>query len=370
MAPLALSFLAGVVLTPLVRLAALRLGNIDAPIGPKIHKRATPLMGGVAVYLAFLIAASALLPLSRPMAGVLLGGLVAVLVGVWDEMATLKPGTHLVGQVVAALVAIVAGVGTINFVSIPSGGLAAPGWHLWLPIALPITVLWLVGMMNTINFLDGMDGLATGVVALAALLLAAWASLPHAYLADSHHYEHMVLALALGGALLGFLPFNWHVARVFLGDSGSMFLGLALGAISIIGPAKLGTALLVLLIPVGDVAWAIVRRRLSGRSFLAGDKQHVYHRMLQLGMNHTTIVLTLYVLCIALAGLDLLLIKMVKLIAFVLLALAIGATFVLLELRASATQFLSDPSMPTTVHKPSHSDDNDNSVDPAGQHIG
>jgi UDP-N-acetylmuramyl pentapeptide phosphotransferase/UDP-N-acetylglucosamine-1-phosphate transferase len=148
------------------------------------------------------------------------------------------------------------------------------------------------------------------------------------------HREELVLPLALAGALLGFLPYNWHRASIFLGDSGSVFLGLALGALSIIGPAKLGTALLVLIIPILDVAWAVVRRRMQGRSFLAGDKQHVYHRMLHLGVRYTHVVLLFYLICAVLGTIDLLLYRFQKLLAFVLLVLLVSAVFVLLETRA------------------------------------
>jgi UDP-N-acetylmuramyl pentapeptide phosphotransferase/UDP-N-acetylglucosamine-1-phosphate transferase len=191
-------------------------------------------------------------------------------------------------------------------------------------------------MMNTVNFLDGLDGLATGIAALAALMLAVWATEKQSLLVPvTAHHVDLVLPLALAGALLGFLPYNWHLARIFLGDSGAMFIGLALAGLSIIGPAKLGTAMLVLIIPVLDVAWAIVRRRVRGRSFLSGDKQHVYHRMMELGLSHTSTVLLLYFLCLALATLDLTLHKAQKLVAFLLLAAAMGAVFILLEIRAS-----------------------------------
>ena len=330
-----MGFAAALVLTPVIRLAAVRTDIIDRPVGLKIHKQATPLMGGVAVYLAFTLGAFSILPLNRPVLGLVLGGLAAAVVGVLDEKFTLSPLAHLAGQVAAAIVAIVAGVGVVHTISVPTASLTAPGLALPAVVGAAITLIWLVGMMNTINFLDGLDGLATGVACLAALLLAAWASERQAfYLPAMAHHEDLLLPLALAGALLGFLPYNWHQARIFLGDSGSMFLGLSLGALSIVGPAKLATALLVLMIPVLDVAWAIVRRQLQGRSFLSGDKQHVYHRMLELGMSHTSVVLLLYAVCFALAILDLTLFKLGKLIAFVLLVVTIGAVFVALEIRA------------------------------------
>ncbi|MGH2444010.1 MAG: glycosyltransferase family 4 protein [Chloroflexota bacterium] len=325
----------GLALTPLTRLVALRTGTIDRPIGQKIHKYATPLLGGVAVYVAFALVAIVFLPLTGPVVGVLAGGLAAIVVGVLDERLDLPPLIHLGGQTLAALIAIVSGVGVLRTISIPTATLSTPGFSLPLGIGLVVTLIWLVGMMNTVNFLDGMDGLAAGIATIAAVLLAVWASEKHLVgLVDSTHHQDLILPAILAGALVGFLPYNWHRARIFLGDSGSMFLGMALGTISIIGPTKLGTALLVLLIPVVDVAWAIVRRRVQGRSSVLGDKKHFYHRMLNLGMSHTTVVLLLYVLVGGIALLDLELRKLDKLIAFVLLASAVGLAFILLETRS------------------------------------
>jgi UDP-GlcNAc:undecaprenyl-phosphate/decaprenyl-phosphate GlcNAc-1-phosphate transferase len=335
LAPLCLGLVASLVLTPVARRVAFMTGTLDLPVGMKIHSTATPLLGGVAVYLGFSIATVVTLPVAGPVIGVLLGGLAAVVIGVLDERLTLPPLVHLAAQVVAALVAIIAGLGIIRSVSSPFGGLTAAGIQLPAAIGLVVTLVWLVGMMNTVNFLDGLDGLATGVVAIAAILLAIWASQPQRFFLTGSHREELVLPIALTGALLGFLPYNWHRARIFLGDSGSMFLGLALGALSIIGPAKLATALLVLIIPVLDVAWAIVRRRLRGRSFLSGDKQHVYHRMLELGLTHTQVVSAFYLLCGVLSVLDLALFKMEKLIAFVAVTTLVGVAFVLLETTAS-----------------------------------
>lgn len=303
----------------------------------KIHKRATPLMGGVAVFLAFSLASSVALPFSSPVLGLLLGGLAAVVVGVVDEMVNLPPLAHLAGQIAAACVAIVAGLGTITTISLPFSSLIAPGYKLPAAVGLLVTVVWLVGMMNTINFLDGLDGLVTGVSAEVAILLAVWGSEPDRFhLIASVYHEDVLLPLALTGALLGFLPYNWHVAKIFLGDSGAMFLGLALASLAIVGPAKLGTALLVLIIAVLDVAWAIVRRQLRGRSFLAGDKQHVYHRMLEFGLSHTQTVLIIYALVAVLGILDWSLLKAEKLIAFVILGALVFGVFVVLEIRMPA----------------------------------
>jgi UDP-GlcNAc:undecaprenyl-phosphate GlcNAc-1-phosphate transferase len=316
--------------------AANRFGIIDRPIGMKIHKRPTPLLGGVAVFVAFAVAVVIAAPLNDPVRGVLLGGLAAVVVGVLDEVLTLPPVAHLVGQIATAGIAIAAGVGVIRYVSVPSNSLIAPPVTLPLLIGLILTMFWLVGMMNTINFLDGLDGLAPGIVTIAAVFLAIWALEPNRFALPSTQPESVILPMALAGALLGFLVYNWSPAKIFLGDSGSMFLGLALGALSIVGPAKLGTALVVLVVPVLDVAWAIIRRGLRGKSFLSGDKQHVYHRMVELGLTPTRTVVLLYAICVALGIVDLQLLKLSKYIAFGVLTVILIAAFALLELRAEA----------------------------------
>lgn len=293
-------------------------------------------MGGVAVYLAVALAALAFLPPSAPVVGLLTGGLAAVVVGLFDEYRPLPPLIHLGGQVAAAVIAVAAGIGVVHHISLPTTGLTSPGYQLPFLVGAVATVFWLVLMMNTVNFLDGMDGLAGGVGGLAALLLAGWALEPHPYLPfTTPHHEDIILPLALAGALFGFLVFNWHPAKIFLGDSGSMFIGLALASLSIVGPTKFGTALVVMMIPVLDVAWAIVRRRLRGRNFLSGDKEHIYHRMLHLGIGYRTTIFLLYFLVLALAILDLALSKLDKLVAFIVLAVVMSAAFVVVEIRAS-----------------------------------
>jgi UDP-GlcNAc:undecaprenyl-phosphate GlcNAc-1-phosphate transferase len=322
-------------LTPVAERLATRFGIVDHPGGQKIHARVTPLLGGVAVYAAFALTAVFVLPLRGAVVGILAGGCAAIVVGVLDEKLGLPPLVHLAGQIAAALIAMAAGVGVVRTLNLPWSSLTTPGRTLPFAVGFGLSLFWIVGMMNTMNFLDGLDGLAAGIAALSAGLLAVWAGESNRFYLPAGHKEYLVLPVILAGALLGFLVFNWHPACIFLGDSGSIFLGLAIGVLSIVGPAKLGTALLVLVIPVLDVGWAIVRRQMQGRSFLTGDKQHVYHRMLALGLSHTTTVLLLYFLCFVLAALDLFLFRLAKLVAFLLLAVATGSTFVILEVRAS-----------------------------------
>jgi UDP-GlcNAc:undecaprenyl-phosphate/decaprenyl-phosphate GlcNAc-1-phosphate transferase len=286
--------------------------------------------------------------------GLLAGCALATLLGLADELWSLSPWKHFLGQVGVVLVAISIGFPRIQKVSNPlsttvslhrSGSISlatllgfghAPAdvaHAVTLVVGILFTVFWIVGMMNTVNFLDGLDGLAGGVAAIAALFLGLWAW----HMAGSGYVtrdeQNVILPLILCGALLGFLVYNWAPARVFMGDSGAMFIGFALGALSIFGPVKLGTALLLLIVPIVDVAWAIVRRLLGRRSFASGDKHHIYHRMLELGMSRRSVVLAFYALCIALGVLDLLLVKKQKLAADAVVAVLAAAGAVALEVR-------------------------------------
>jgi UDP-GlcNAc:undecaprenyl-phosphate GlcNAc-1-phosphate transferase len=353
---LGLAFLMAVALMPLGIRLAWRLGIVDHPVGNKIHARPTPLMGGAAMAASFLVV-TLLFPRHWPnqqLVSLLVGCALATLLGLADELWSLSPWQHFLGQVGVVLVAIIIGFPRIEKVSNPlstsvslnrSGSISlatllgfghAPSevaHAVTLVAGILFTVFWIVGMMNTVNFLDGLDGLAGGVAAIAALFLGLWAW----HMAGSGYVtrdeQNVILPLILCGALLGFLVYNWAPARVFMGDSGAMFIGFALGALSIFGPVKLGTALLLLIVPIVDVAWAIVRRLLGRRSFASGDKHHIYHRMLELGMSRRSVVLAFYALCTALGVLDLLLVKKQKLAADAVVAVLAAASAVALEVR-------------------------------------
>jgi UDP-GlcNAc:undecaprenyl-phosphate GlcNAc-1-phosphate transferase len=166
------------------------------------------------------------------------------------------------------------------------------GGQVWFPwfITVPFTIFWLMGMMNTVNWLDGLDGLAAGVAAILSAVLAF-----HMYREGQHSVA--LLPLALLGATLGFLPYNFHPAKVFMGSSGSFFLGFAVGALGIMAGAKMATVLLVMGIPILDVAWLIFDRWRRGRSPLIGDRSHLHFRLLDLGLSQRQIVLLYYLFC-------------------------------------------------------------------------
>lgn len=280
-----LAFLASLVLTPLVRRAAESLGIVDKPDAHrKIHDRAVPLCGGVAVYLALVasIGAALLLPNAlspallanrTPVIGLAIAAFLLCVVGVIDDWRQLRGTQKMLGQSIAVVILILAGF-TIERISLF-------GWQIELGIfSFPFTFLWLLGAINALNLIDGVDGLATtvGIILCGTLTVMAFLN---------GHSVESVLALAMVGALVGFLYFNFPPATIFLGDAGSMLIGLTAGTLairsSLKGPATVALAapLAVWAIPFFDTAVAIVRRKLTGRSIYATDRGHLHHCVLR-----------------------------------------------------------------------------------------
>jgi UDP-GlcNAc:undecaprenyl-phosphate GlcNAc-1-phosphate transferase len=255
-----------------------------------IHARPIPMLGGISMYLAFAGVVLLVVPNSMGRNAVLLMcGLAAVLF-LLDDRFRLPAWVKLVGQTGIA-VGTVLGFGwtfQITFLSLPVIGLVHTGWF-----AIPLSVFWLMGMQNTVNLIDGVDGLAGGVVAIVALtLMVAAASISQG--------DVVLLAAVLAGVCVGYLVFNFNPARLFMADSGAHFLGLALGMLSIMGVAKLPVAfalaipLLALAVPIADTAFSIVRRRLEGVSMARADAKHIHHRLLNLGLSQRETCLVFY----------------------------------------------------------------------------
>ncbi len=297
--------LLALLLSPGVERMARRWGFLDYPREPRhLHEMPTPKLGGVALFLPFLCAVglTLLLPVERKdplelhrVAGVVAGSTIIFLVGVYDDKHELSPWPQLLFQFLAAGVAVCSGI-VIYEIASPFGGLISfPTWF-----AIAFTLFWLLGMMNTVNWLDGLDGLAAGITAIASFV----------FFAHSNRLGQesvALLPLALAGCALGFLPYNFYPARLFMGSSGALFLGFALGSLSIIGGAKAATALLVLGIPILDVAWQILNRLRRGRSPFYGDRGHLHHRLLDLGISHRRVLLLFYLFSASFGGLALLL---------------------------------------------------------------
>lgn len=289
----ALAFLLALFLTPLaIRLAA-RYGAIDRPAQRRVHEIPTPRLGGLPLFLAFFIAIGVSLyyPRTDPneyrrLIGLLFGAGVMVAVGIYDDRVELHAAPQLIAQFVAAGIAVAAGVMIWELPNPFGDALSLETW-----IAVLFTLFWLVGMMNTVNWLDGVDGLATGVVGIAGIVL-------FIHTARLGQFSIALLALALSGAAFGFLPFNFHPAKIFMGSGGAFVLGYALGVLSIIGGAKVAFALLVLSVPILDVAWQIFSRVRAGLSPFSPTRTHLHHRLLDAGLSPRMIVLLYYALTI------------------------------------------------------------------------
>lgn len=275
-----------------------RLGLVDKPGPRRVHKTPVPRGLGVAIFLAYLvgIGATYFLPVPRQpqeterILLMVIGAAIVVGVMLVDDAISLGPRAKLTWQVVAAAIVILPRLRSVDHgiviesVNLPFVGTVA----LPLLIAIGATFVWLVGLMNVMNWVDGLDGLAGSVTLVSCIVLFI-----HTYWGPEHFPQFTIslLPLALGAAVLGFLPFNWHPARVIMGDAGAMFLGYALGVISIIGGAKIATALLVMGLPLIDGVWVTVYRMVNGRSPLYADMGHLHHRLLAAGLGQRAIVL-------------------------------------------------------------------------------
>ncbi len=318
-------------LTPWVRRIALRYRIVDRPGARRMNLKPVPRSGGLAVAASFLAVTAIFLLVNEnagliavpfslgrhplALAALLIGGAVAATLGAIDDLLDLRARWQFLGQLGLAAGAVALGV-SIDAVNNPFGfgvvlfpGLVAAGF----------TVFWIVGMINSINWIDGLDGLSSGVAIIAAVTLG--------LISLSTRVNQplvAVLCFVLAGALLGFLRWNFHPARIFAGTSGVQFVGYTLAVLSILGTAKVAVALLVLGVPIIDTFWIIVRRISQGRSPFSPDRQHIHHRLLDLGLSHRQTVLVIYGVCTALAILALILTGVSQLYAFLGVFIASG----------------------------------------------
>jgi len=271
-----------------------RLGLVQTPGGRRQHPRPVSRIGGAGLLLGFLVVSAWLYwvgprpadtNLHLPLLGVWLGTALALLGGLADDKYEFKAGPQFAIQFIAVLTALFTDV-FIEEVTLPIFGKTKFEWF----VVAPLTTFWVMGMMNTVNWLDGLDGLAGGVGAIAAGLFAI-----HSY--QLQQPEVALYSLALAGACVGFVLFNFFPARVFLGSAGALGLGYALAALSIIAPARVATALLVMAIPIADVAFQIIHRWRRGLSPLQGDRGHLHFRLLDMGFSQRQIVVGYWILC-------------------------------------------------------------------------
>ena len=313
------------VLTPAVIAFARRTGALDQPDARKVHARPIPRIGGIGIYAAFMVSILVQLifveltpEFMMSLIGLMVGGTIIVAIGIIDDYCDLPAKVKLLGQILAAAVLVIGFDVRIDFITDPLGD------FIYLELfAIPATIFWIVGLTNTVNLIDGLDGLAAGVSSIAAITIFLVA------MEEGIPFVAMVTA-ALAGAAVGFLYYNFNPARIFMGDTGSMFLGFMLAGISVVGAVKsaatiaLIVPILALGLPILDTTFAIVRRMRNHRPIFKPDKGHLHHRLLAHDFTQKQAVLLMYVVS-ALFGLCALALTAVSMQAAILIILIVAA---------------------------------------------
>ena len=308
--------------TPLVKTLAYKVGAIDVPKdNRRMHKVPIPRLGGLAIFLAFLLSVLVFAEIDRQMQGILLGAVMIVILGVMDDIMALKALPKLLVQIAAAAVAVYHGC-VIQFFSNPNVFSETTYINLgWL--SYPVTIIWIVAITNAVNFIDGLDGLAAGVSAISTAALTVIALM----VAETNV---AIILSALFGACLGFLPYNMNPAKIFMGDTGATFLGFMLATLSVTGLFKMyaiisfAVPFLILGVPIFDICFAFLRRIAKGQSPMTADRGHFHHRLIDMGFSQKQSVAIAYMLTAILGLAAVLLTSSGELKALIL----IGAVFV------------------------------------------
>ncbi|MGM9923440.1 MAG: glycosyltransferase family 4 protein [Bacillus sp. (in: firmicutes)] len=286
---LLICFIASLIITPLVKKLAFKIGATDKPNQRKVHQTIMPRLGGLAIFISFLIGMLILQPQPQDDGSawaILIGAAIIIVIGVFDDMLELSAKVKFLGQSVAALVVVLSGV-QVDYINLPFGGEI----HLGI-LSIPLTIIWIVGITNAINLIDGLDGLAAGVSTIALITISAMAFLKGDMFV-------MGIGAILIGSTLGFLKYNFHPAKIFMGDTGALFLGFMIAVLSLLGfknvtMISLIVPVIILGVPISDTFFAIIRRIVNKQPLSAPDKSHLHHCMLRLGYSHRQTVLIIY----------------------------------------------------------------------------
>lgn len=303
-----LAFVACALITPLVIRMAVALGHFDVPDKDRrVHTEPTPRIGGIAIFVSFMLALFTTLNVALSnnnvivqylsdhdlarVIGLLFGGTLMMGVGLWDDVMGMRARNKFIAQFVVALIAVVLYGFTIYHLRLPHFGLIELGWF-----GIPFSLFWYLGMVNAINFLDGLDGLVAGYTVIAAVALTVISLLKGQYLVA-------ITTCAIAGSAAGFLPYNYSPARIFMGDGGALFIGFVLATVGVMGTEKQAVAislvvpLLILALPILDTAKVIARRLHKGALLSGADREHVHHQLLELGLTQRQAVLLIYAVC-------------------------------------------------------------------------
>lgn len=273
-------------LTPLVKKIAVKIGATDLPNERKVHISSMPRLGGIAIYTAFLIGYLIIRPESDYALPILGGSFIIVLTGILDDVFCLSAKVKFLAQIMAAIVIVSGGI-DVQFINLPFEQRLYLGW-----LSIPITIIWIIGITNAINLIDGLDGLAAGVSCIVLLTIAGLSVVEGNYLVFG-------ISIIILGSTLGFLPFNFYPAKIFMGDGGAYLLGYIISILSLLGfknvtMFSIVVPIIILAVPISDTLFAMIRRMVKKKPLSAPDKSHLHHRLLRFGFSHRESVLLIY----------------------------------------------------------------------------
>lgn len=283
---LALCFLLSIALTPIAKKIAIKIGAVDQPNDRKVHNKLMPRLGGVAIFVSFIIGFVIFNPDSPYFVSILIGAILIATLGFFDDIYDLSPFIKFGVQFLAAIIVVLDGA-QIDHINLPMDKVIELGYF-----SIPVTILWVVGITNAINLIDGLDGLAAGVSSIALITISGLA------ITQGYAFSAFTGFLLLGSTL-GFLVYNFHPAKIFMGDTGALFLGYLIGVLSILGFKNatlfsLIVPITILGVPILDTFFAIVRRFVNKQPFYTPDKLHLHHGLLRLGFGHRQTVILIY----------------------------------------------------------------------------
>ncbi|WP_433744848.1 glycosyltransferase family 4 protein [Falsibacillus pallidus] len=284
---LIICFISSILLTPAVKWLAFKIGATDKPNQRKVHQKIMPRMGGLAIFISFIIGVLILQPESSYTLPIMVGGVIVIITGILDDMIELSAKIKLLGQLAAALVVVIWGGAQVEMINLPFGGVLHFGF-----LSIPMTIIWIVGVTNAINLIDGLDGLAAGVSSIALITIAGMAVIM------ANPFVAIVAGLVLASTL-GFLFYNFHPAKIFMGDTGALFLGYIISVLALLGfknitVISLIIPVIILGVPISDTFFAIIRRFVQKKPLSAPDKSHLHHCLLRIGFSHRQTVLIIY----------------------------------------------------------------------------
>ncbi|XJZ26965.1 glycosyltransferase family 4 protein [Bacillota bacterium Lsc_1132] len=290
---LAVCFISSILLTPIVKKLAFLIGATDKPNYRKVHQRIMPRLGGLAIFLSFIIGTIIYHPIKDNYLAIVIGSIIIILTGIADDINEISPKLKLAGQIAAAAVVVIMGDIQVEFINLPFGGKIEFGI-----LSIPLTMIWIIGITNAINLIDGLDGLAAGVSTIALFSIAGMSYITGQVIVS-------VIALIVAVSTTGFLFYNFHPAKIFMGDTGALFLGYIISVLSLLGYKNvtfisLIIPVIILGVPISDTFFAIVRRLVNKQPLSAPDKSHLHHCLLRSGFTHRQTVLLIYAMSIVL----------------------------------------------------------------------